>query len=1252
MKSASPEKSILSSVPDFILDRYKTGKYSGSFEGAVFYADISDFTKMTETLMKRGKKGAEELSSILNRFFGPFINGTYSVNGFVSCLEGDSIITVFPSFSCEKAKVIDTVINAHKKFSKIKPPCLKKISRGISVKAGFSYGKIDWQIVHKHSQYAYFFMGEAVSGAISAGIKSSENEINFDRGSKDFLPFGKADFVRCRHKMNLHDPALSAVEDNNRQDDILREMFMSHMLRGRMFKNEFRDVITCFVSPHQGVDISGFVGTVSRLSEKYCCYARFSYGDKGVVSVAVFGAPVRMEDSFERACGFASELSKTGLYKIGLTYGSAFAGIIGNNTRAEYVVLGEKVNLAARLMSRVKTREIFVDFDLSDAAKEIYNFKYRGEGLFKGFLEPCKYYGLMKKKFETRPENVELTGMKKEVFLLTDELKKFSHEKNFRVISIFGDVGAGKTVLIKKSLEKAGVKDAVFISPELSNFEDFGVVSKFYESIFIGKTENKKFGKKLFNRKFSDYVQITTKNSDKSTASKWQDELSRAKPLISYFISSTDNKSFIKKLNYKTMREETIRATAAVLKSFCLRKPSVLVIDDAHNLDEQSKEVFSEALEKAGNLSLCLILCSRYAGDGSRKMIFKTLKGKRALIDVKRLSPAEISDLAERFFGSKLSKQFSSYLFSTTRGNPYFLATYCDFLKKSGLFETRDNKAYLKKETQNLPGSIKDVIIAKIDRLENDAKDILFSCSVFRKRIEVSILSDIHKVRRNRMYGLLEELIEKGFLAAKGRKEVGFQSDIISKAVYGMMLESEIARRHSAAARSIQDKFREKKNYFEEIAYHLDKANDLRMSAEYFVKAARYDKERLFYKRAVELYSKAKKNLRRQKDPIKTVMINLELSEIHSKAGEILLSKKNLLENIKICKKVTEKEKKVSLKRKIAEDLLFKTYYSLGDDYIVQGKYGKAIETAKLSLKIAQKPYYRQNKHESYNLLGRIHYYKNNYSKALYYYKKSIGSMISSGGSGDDPRIFMNIANVYSETGDYDKAISYYRRSQRISEKLGDRITVSNIKFNTAYLYFEKKNYKKSLRYFNECLAFCRKFRLHSILAKTYLNIGLLYMDLRDLRKSRRCFSESLKLNRKIDDPLETSRVLNNFGSLMIEKQDYKSAEKYFKEALDIKDRIGDEKGKGILLGNLGKMHTQMKNYKEAEKYLLESAEIFRKLGVKFLLAMVLVYKLELHSLRGDRTFPEKTVAEAISLARRLKNESLKKQIENFSGRS
>jgi hypothetical protein len=127
---------------------------------------------------------------------------------------------------------------------------------------------------------------------------------------------------------------------------------------------------------------------------------KFLMDDKGSTLIACFGLPpVSHEDdpiravlSAIRVCEKLFDLGLT--VSVGITTGEVFCGVVGSKTRREYTVLGDSVNLAARLMQRacVEGGGIICDLTTRTACIESLAFQNMADIHVKGKTGPIKVF--------------------------------------------------------------------------------------------------------------------------------------------------------------------------------------------------------------------------------------------------------------------------------------------------------------------------------------------------------------------------------------------------------------------------------------------------------------------------------------------------------------------------------------------------------------------------------------------------------------------------------------------------------------------------------------------------------------------------------------------------------------------------------------------------------------------------------------------------------------------------------------------
>lgn len=219
--------------------------------------------------------------------------------------------------------------------------------------------------------------------------------------------------------------------------------------------------------------ISRFGGIVSRIDP-------YSQGTK---LLALFGAPVAHEDDAQRAISAALEMNnalarlnqewrrdfsrhlpagKTTFiqHRIGITLGDTFAGQAGSSTRREYTVMGDEVNLAARLMSTARIGQILISQPVFEVTDAYYVTRKLPSVRVKGKKNPIEIWQVDGPREDTLLNRIQnrppLIGRTSELELGWQVFQR-AHSGKDCVLTLTGQAGIGKShladVLIKKAQE-------------------------------------------------------------------------------------------------------------------------------------------------------------------------------------------------------------------------------------------------------------------------------------------------------------------------------------------------------------------------------------------------------------------------------------------------------------------------------------------------------------------------------------------------------------------------------------------------------------------------------------------------------------------------------------------------------------------------------------------------------------------------------------------------------------------------------
>ena len=217
--------------------------------------------------------------------------------------------------------------------------------------------------------------------------------------------------------------------------------------------------------------INGLLGRMVECIHRYDGMVDKFVGD-GLM--AVFGAPIAHENDPELAVRAALDMQRAAAefepvaraqvgaplqIRIGINSGPAVAGIIGTEQQAAYTVIGETVNLAARLQSAARPGGILVSSRVYQQTRALFDFQTSGTTHIKGFDQPILVFEVVGDRAEPLPTRgiagitTTLLGRDDEMEQLHQMLSAFLSDRRGRLIVDSrrgrpGQVAAGAGVVV------------------------------------------------------------------------------------------------------------------------------------------------------------------------------------------------------------------------------------------------------------------------------------------------------------------------------------------------------------------------------------------------------------------------------------------------------------------------------------------------------------------------------------------------------------------------------------------------------------------------------------------------------------------------------------------------------------------------------------------------------------------------------------------------------------------------------------
>ncbi|MBN1483798.1 MAG: zinc ribbon domain-containing protein, partial [Chloroflexia bacterium] len=216
---------------------------------------------------------------------------------------------------------------------------------------------------------------------------------------------------------------------------------------------------------HMAEVVDRYEGTLARMDQ-------YSVGDRLVI---FFGAPRAHEDDPVRAVytaldmqratrdHFAALQTSVGIYRfrqrVGINTGALFAGNVGSTDRPEYMrqeytLMGDDINMAARLMSKAEWQRIFISKKTQEQVAPFFELEDRGELKVKGKEILIPTFEVLGRRGEVgrvrglTAGETPLIGRDEQVTLLQKCAQALLAGRG-QIVSIIGESGLGKSRLLR-----------------------------------------------------------------------------------------------------------------------------------------------------------------------------------------------------------------------------------------------------------------------------------------------------------------------------------------------------------------------------------------------------------------------------------------------------------------------------------------------------------------------------------------------------------------------------------------------------------------------------------------------------------------------------------------------------------------------------------------------------------------------------------------------------------------------------------
>ena len=897
--------------------------------GAALFADVAGFTPLTEALVRAlgPRRGAEELSRQLNLVFDALVAEAHRYGGSVVSFGGDALTCWFAEGEPEAGRPGDQEAGAgaarpERHGAAPGPPAASAARRavacGLAMQGALARvgavllptgGRVNlaMKVAVAGGPARRLVVGDpalrqidVLAGATLARMAAAEQlahraEVVLSPECADALgddalvlewregPAGRYPVVG-----GLMAPAPPAPwpppppAPAERLRPWLLPALHAQLAAGRAVQPELRPAAALFAS-FASLDYDGDPGAPALL-DAFVCWAQraldrhgghmlqLTIGDKGSYFYAIFGAPVAHERSALMAALAAlelrqppEELAALGPLRVGISEGTVWAGAYGGAACRAYGVLGDEVNLAARLMQRAGPGEILA----SEPARRAVAGAVECEPLapldLKGKSRPVTAARLLRPwpAAAGAPEAAgPLVGPAAELAWLRERMAPILAGRPAGVVTVYGEPGIGKSRLVEALREElapppGAAGDGAATAPRVTwlacqgeqlprpPLHPFRLLLRRHFGLPPAAEPLEPAAAAEHAARLGAALDALLADLDAAGAAGLRAELERARPFLAALAGLPADDRRLERTEPERRLAATLAAVVALVRAESARRPTVLQVEDAGWLDGDSLALVGQIAREGAGQALAVLVTARPGAGGAAPELPLDPATPRATLELGGLDAVAVVELAAATLGAAVEGVAGTFLAARSGGNPLFVEQLALDMRERGALRAgagaRGQEAGQPQTPllaadappDEVPASLTAVLIARLDRLPPAAKAAVQAAAVLGQEFELAVLAALGDG------GAATELAAReaaahGIWAPAGEGRYSFRHALMRDAAYQMQPHARLRELHDRAVLAIERRAGEGlAPYVADLARHAELAGDAQRQRRY-----------------------------------------------------------------------------------------------------------------------------------------------------------------------------------------------------------------------------------------------------------------------------------------------------------------------------------------------------------------------------------------------------------------------------------
>jgi class 3 adenylate cyclase/tetratricopeptide (TPR) repeat protein len=938
--------------------------------------------------------------------------------------------------------------------------------------------------------------------------------------------------------------------------------------------------------------------------------------DEGDKLMVLFGAPRAHEDDPQRAVRAALEMQEAirpfremttlaGTFsmrqRIGIHTGMVFAGNVGSATRKEYTVMGDTVNLAARLMAAAEVGQILISptthryLDASFVCEEL------SPVVVKGKSEPvpvCTALGLHRDEGLARraARHGPLVGRVAELARLKEVVGRVLGGQG-QVVTIVGEAGVGKSRLVDELLVHASGVGMQVLRGECVSY---GSTIPYLPWVSVLR--------EFFGWQADDDP-MARREKLRAGLEAVDAELVQWLPIVAGVLGlSEPDTQLTQSLNARLRKERFFDIVVRLLRARAQQSPQLLLFEDLHWADPISLELLLHVARHCDDDSLLLLIVHRPALD----LTAWQEMGHYTTIQLEELDTKERVELVSSLLNlPDLPPDLRDLILTKAQGNPFYIEEVVHVLVDRGYLMPDDGGYRLAGDLADveIPDTVRGAMMSRIDSLDEGSRNVLkvaacidrvFSYSILRAIYPWAILEDV----LHRRLDILEQVDLTPLESPEPDLHYQFKHILTQEVAYESLSYARRRELHGRVARYYEDTYNNRlEEVYDLLAYHYGRSEERVKALEYTLKAGDRAKAAFANDAAIKYYQEAirliKLGRRHTTNDLQLADTHLNLADVQALVGQYERAAENYQAALDTGGTALSAEQRARIQRKAARGVFEK-----------RGDYDAALEgllAACTTLEADPAGHTSRQMVRVLSDLGSVHMRKGNYQEAIRLGERALDVLdrlaedhetwISEGW------VYTNLGVVYTVLGDYRHAENFYERGLSAREQAGDLHGIVLSYNNLGSLARLQGDYERALATYQRCLEMAHRIGDTYFVAMVYNNLGICYQSMGRYSEAIAHYQDSLAIREEIGDRAGIASCYNDLGLACHHLGEYDRALDYHRRSLEIHQATGQALEVANSLINIAAVRVEQGDQQPAIADAHRAVDMLESLGSKVTLS-------------------------------------------------